>query len=792
MLCLALVLPAYAPPPLWWSENATRIVANPPVTPDNYGVANLGQLKAVAKPFYDRLREVGMNTNASLRANGYPASWPHDYPWDPTLPINQPTPPGATVDKTANLAPINLGQLKMAFSFDLAKDTDGDGLPDWWETKYGLNPNNPSDANATAAGGGMTNGQHYGQGSNPNQAPPPATITAAVPTLDQNADTLLYPADDSQLLIKNGDFSAPVLQTDPLKQWRTLDVNWDLFPGLPPADPQPHWTPVYGGLVELQKITTVGSSQYCELDADWDQPALEFRSHGIQQTVDLARRKYILIFDYRGRAVDAGSFVVKVKSQGSTSAVTLVTKNGASTTEWKRAIATFDITGGNPNVTNLPVTLMFDSTDESDGRGAYIDNVILLPFDIEGYKRGTINSPGAKVPKGAGEYGQETVMMENADSEDNATQPDYATNGPANSTDDDDLVKVVLRWPKDMKLNGAKLELKHIGMEVDPTKATDAEKYTETGQSRLNFYKPDGTRLTAADLVVDNLGIPGTSYLAQILNTGELTFFIEGAENFGFLGTSDAKMKLLGGAMLKYELTYNGTTTRSRLLVYRGGFVRFVQPAGVAGTNEPGTAGVFELWDGKGRVRHVFGGFTHEFQQDETDYGTRLAAWPARSGKMRDGSQGRPGGPYNKIEGNGHTPPGWWWQHERQPLTANQLSIWRVEDGESALKQGGYCRWIVDDAVDSIQRYTKPFRFRPNNAHDAQIGSPLPFEISYKFDLFPIGGTRFYGREGLQIHPDGEKNGTAGCIGIQNNIDTRQVAQVLRRYHGLKLKVQVQ
>jgi hypothetical protein len=416
----------------------------------------------------------------------------------------------------------------------------------------------------------------------------------------------------------------------------------------------------------------------------------------------------------------------------------------------------------------------------------------LLPFEIEGYKRGTITSPGAKVPKGAGEYGQETVMMENADSEDNATQPDYATNGPANTTDDDDLVKVVLRWPKDMNLNGAKLELKHIGMEVDPTKATDAEKYTETGQSRLNFYKPDGTRLTAADLVVDNLGSPGTSYLAQILNTGELTFFIEGAENFGFLGTSDAKMKLLGGAMLKYELTYNGTTTRSRLLVYRGGFLRFVQPAGVAGTNEPGTAGMFEFWDGKGRVRHVFGGFTHEFQQDETDYGTRLAAWPARSGKMRDGSQGRPGGPYNKIEGNGHTPPGWWWHRERQPLTANQLSIWRVDDGESTLKQGGYCRWIVDDAVDPIQRYTKPFRFKPNNVHDAQIGSPLPFEISYKFDLFPIGGTRFYGREGLQIHPDGEKNGTAGCIGIQNNIDTRQVAQVLRRYHGLKLKVQVQ
>ncbi|MCW0217072.1 MAG: thrombospondin type 3 repeat-containing protein, partial [Prosthecobacter sp.] len=39
---------------------------------------------------------------------------------------------------------------------------------------------------------------------------------------------------------------------------------------------------------------------------------------------------------------------------------------------------------------------------------------LLIPIDIEGHKRGTISSPGAKVSKGSGEYGQETVMMENA------------------------------------------------------------------------------------------------------------------------------------------------------------------------------------------------------------------------------------------------------------------------------------------------------------------------------------------------------------------------------------------
>ena len=32
-------------------------------------------------------------------------------------------------------------------------DADGDGLPTWWELKYGLDPNNPADANADAEDG---------------------------------------------------------------------------------------------------------------------------------------------------------------------------------------------------------------------------------------------------------------------------------------------------------------------------------------------------------------------------------------------------------------------------------------------------------------------------------------------------------------------------------------------------------------------------------------------------------------------------------------------------------------
>jgi hypothetical protein len=46
-------------------------------------------------------------------------------------------------------------------------DTDNDGMPDWWEEKYGLNPEDPTDANENMDGDEYTNLKEYKIGTNP-------------------------------------------------------------------------------------------------------------------------------------------------------------------------------------------------------------------------------------------------------------------------------------------------------------------------------------------------------------------------------------------------------------------------------------------------------------------------------------------------------------------------------------------------------------------------------------------------------------------------------------------------
>jgi hypothetical protein len=154
----------------------------------------VGQLKALAKPFYFRLRELnGSWLDTRMSEHRIRVSLPTNpitfspYPWTPDPADDQ------------NTALATVGQLKAVFSLPfeelppLGTDTDGDGIPDSWEEDHDLDPEVPSDGNGDADGDGLSNHQEYLLGTNPNEA-------------DSDGDGLLDGFEiDNNLVPTNGD-----------------------------------------------------------------------------------------------------------------------------------------------------------------------------------------------------------------------------------------------------------------------------------------------------------------------------------------------------------------------------------------------------------------------------------------------------------------------------------------------------------------------------------------------------------------------------------------------------------
>jgi hypothetical protein len=77
-------------------------------------------------------------------------------------------------------------------------DTDGDGMPDWWEIEFGLDPTDPSDAALDCNGNGLSNLDMYLAGLDPCDTTPPtivsASSTAAFDTVTLTFSEALKPA----------------------------------------------------------------------------------------------------------------------------------------------------------------------------------------------------------------------------------------------------------------------------------------------------------------------------------------------------------------------------------------------------------------------------------------------------------------------------------------------------------------------------------------------------------------------------------------------------------------------
>jgi len=120
------------------SEIDTLVDSFTTVSPENLSPANIGQLKNVSSKFFDRFAEVGFAPGST--------GWPTGLTLDEGGADNSPQYPWLDNITAENASPASIGQAKHLFSWDLNEyvdfetDTDGDNLPDFWETYYGFDP----------------------------------------------------------------------------------------------------------------------------------------------------------------------------------------------------------------------------------------------------------------------------------------------------------------------------------------------------------------------------------------------------------------------------------------------------------------------------------------------------------------------------------------------------------------------------------------------------------------------------------------------------------------------------
>jgi hypothetical protein len=246
-LLLALVIAALAAPPLWWSTGDPPVI-DPAATENNHAPANIGQAKHMAKSALDALRPilpaVADQIEEDLVGPGKPIpSWAApanqaeiDKNHAPLLigqlkaiadpfytHLHTAAPAWLEAERTANgtnrpgsIFPwtsattddnnkgvANIGQLKAVFSLRFEKDSDIDGMPDAWEEASGLDPDDYTDANDDLDDDGLTNLEEHGNGTDP-----------------ANPDTDNDGATDDEEVLQGNDPKNP--SNKPVAQWLVL------------------------------------------------------------------------------------------------------------------------------------------------------------------------------------------------------------------------------------------------------------------------------------------------------------------------------------------------------------------------------------------------------------------------------------------------------------------------------------------------------------------------------------------------------------------------------------------
>ena len=459
------------------------------------------------------------------------------------------------------------------------------------------------------------------------------------------------------------------------------------------------------------------------------------------------------------------------------------------TGEWVGSV-TFKIVGNASTSNRKPVLTGFEGTDaenwivaKEDGRllvkpdvvrGA-LHEVSILPVEFTLHQRGTINAPGAAIPRPVDSNDvYEMVTLENADFDE---QTDWSPNSMASADEtnrqdgateavdmerDDDFVKIRLHAPRP-QMPGS------IDLVMDQTGQGDR---MQTGD--LRFYNNQGERVPFEQLRIDDLQDP-QGPLAPMLQADGLDLFVE-IPDLGQL--TRAANQAIGNqrsyADLILRLTLGGHVTEMRARIHRGGYWR---------NQRNGNTGTIAFYDGKGRY------------QDQN------GTWQVDVGNLVHG-------PFNilsgtgttdeTVRGSGPTPIGWYGLFERLDFNPDwqfnqktQRWIRPQQDHNFNHPSGGRQRPPLQDTTAEYwqQGSYSQWSMVGNRTTYTHRGAATPPSVQFKVELVNWGHNA-HGRDLLQIHPDGWNDGTAGCVGIQTYNDCCRVFFHLRHYYGTQIHVE--